>query len=52
MPKEQLKTLTEQMYYVLLALKRERCGVDITEYLSFAHRRAGCVLDPAPFTAC
>ncbi len=33
MPKEQLKTLTEQMYYVLLALKRERCGVDITEYV-------------------
>ena len=33
MPKEQLKTLTEQMYYVLLSLKRERCGVDITEYV-------------------
>lgn len=34
MPKEQLKTLTEQMYYVLLALKVERCGVDITNYVA------------------
>lgn len=34
MPKEQLKTLTEQMYYVLLALKVERCGVDITNYIT------------------
>lgn len=33
MPKEQLKTLTQQMYYVLLALKQERCGVDITNYV-------------------
>ncbi|NBK97258.1 MAG: PadR family transcriptional regulator [Erysipelotrichia bacterium] len=33
MPKEQLKILTEQMYYVLLALKSERCGVDITNYV-------------------
>ena len=33
MPKVQLKTLTEQMYYVLLALKKERYGVEITEYI-------------------
>lgn len=31
MPKEQLKTLTEQMYFVLLILKDEKCGVEITE---------------------
>ncbi len=33
MPKEQLKTLTEQMYFVLLALHHERCGVEITNYI-------------------
>lgn len=33
MPKEQLKTLTEQMYYVLLALKKERCGIEISAYV-------------------
>lgn len=34
MPRVQLKTLTEQMYYVLLALKKERYGVEITQYIS------------------
>ncbi|SCP98969.1 PadR family transcriptional regulator [Anaerobium acetethylicum] len=29
MPREQLQTLTEPMYYILLALKEECCGVDI-----------------------
>lgn len=38
MPKEQLKTLTEQMYYVLLALKHERCGAEITQYVSVRTR--------------
>lgn len=33
MPRVQLKTLTEQMYYVLLALKKERYGVEITQYI-------------------
>ena len=31
MPKRKLETLTEQMYFVLLVLKRELCGVEITE---------------------
>lgn len=31
MPREKFKTLTEQMYYVLLALQQELCGVDIME---------------------
>lgn len=31
MPREKFKTLTEQMYYVLLALQQEQCGVDIME---------------------
>ena len=31
MPRVQLKTLTEQMYYVLLALKKERYGVEISQ---------------------
>lgn len=29
MPREQLQTLSEPMYYILLALKEECCGVDI-----------------------
>lgn len=29
MAREQFQTLTEPMYYVLLALLEERCGVDI-----------------------
>ncbi|WP_297637627.1 PadR family transcriptional regulator [uncultured Clostridium sp.] len=29
MPREQFQNLTEPMYYILLALLRESCGVDI-----------------------
>lgn len=32
MPRIQLKTLIEQMYYVLLALKKERYGVEISRF--------------------
>ncbi len=31
MAREQLQTLTEPMYYILLALMEECCGVDIME---------------------
>lgn len=31
MPREQLQTLTEPMYYILLALTEESCGVDIMD---------------------
>lgn len=31
MAREKFKTLTEQMYYVLMALQEEHCGVDIME---------------------
>ena len=31
MAREQLQTLTEPMYYILLALTKECCGVDIME---------------------
>ena len=31
MAREQLQTLTEPMYYILLALTNECCGVDIME---------------------
>lgn len=34
MPKRKLETLTEQMYFVLLVLKRELCGVEITEMVA------------------
>lgn len=31
MPREKFQTLTEQMFYVLLCLERERCGMDILD---------------------
>ena len=31
MAREKYRTLTEQMFYILLCLVRERCGVDIME---------------------
>ena len=31
MPREQFQNLTEPMYYILIALMEERCGVDIME---------------------
>ncbi len=31
MAREQLQTLTEPMYYILLALTRECCGVDVMD---------------------
>jgi len=29
MPREKFQTLTEPMFYILLCLRRERCGMDI-----------------------
>jgi len=31
MPREKFRTLTEQMYYILLCLRQECCGMDIME---------------------
>ena len=31
MPREKFSTLTEQMFYILLCLRRECCGMDIME---------------------
>ena len=31
MPREKFSTLTEQMFYILLCLKNECCGMDIME---------------------
>ena len=31
MAREKFQTLTEQMFYILLCLQRERCGADIME---------------------
>ena len=31
MPREKFSTLTEQMFCILLCLKKERCGMDIME---------------------
>lgn len=34
MPREALKTLSESMYYVLLSLTKERCGIEIMSDVS------------------
>ena len=34
MPREKFSTLTEQMFYILLCLKEECCGMDIMEKVS------------------
>ena len=31
MPREKFQTLTEQMFYILLCLREECCGMDIME---------------------
>ena len=31
MPRAKFQTLTEQMFYILLCLRRERCGIDIMD---------------------
>lgn len=31
MPREKFKTLTEQMFYILLCLYEERCGIEILD---------------------
>lgn len=33
MAREKFKTLTEQMFYVLLCLREERCGIDILTWV-------------------
>ena len=33
MPKKQLDTLTEPMYYTLIALMTPKCGIEITEFV-------------------
>ena len=34
MPREKYQTLTEQMFYILLCLQSESCGVDIMKMIS------------------
>jgi len=33
MPREKFRTLTEQMFYILLCLRQECCGMDIMEHV-------------------
>ena len=33
MPREKFRTLTEQMFYILLCLQTERCGMDILDLI-------------------
>ena len=34
MPREKFQTLTEQMFYILLCLRQEQCGMDVMEQVS------------------
>jgi DNA-binding PadR family transcriptional regulator len=34
MAREKYKTLTEQMFYILICFQKERCGIDITNMVS------------------
>lgn len=34
MAREKFKTLTEQMFYILICLKKECCGIDIMEMVA------------------
>ena len=34
MAREKFQTLTEQMFYILLCLRREQCGMDVMEQVS------------------
>lgn len=34
MPREKFSALTEQMFYILLCLRTERCGMDIMDMVS------------------
>ena len=33
MPRAKFQTLTEQMYYILLCLSRENCGMDVMDQI-------------------
>ena len=50
MPREKFKTLTQQMYYILLCLGEECCGIDIMDRVA-KHRGGGnpcgCSLAPS-----
>ena len=40
MAREKFQTLTEQMFYILLCLKQERCGMDILDLVpQMTHNR-------------
>ena len=43
MAREKFQTLTEQMFYILLCLQRECCGVDVMvfRFILFRRRRSG-----------
>lgn len=36
MPRAKFQTLTEQMFYILLCLREERCGMDILDWVPAA----------------
>lgn len=40
MPKQKLDSLTEPMFYTLIALQKERCGIEITNFvITITHDR-------------
>ena len=49
MPRAKFQTLTEQMYYILLCLHQERCGMDVMDAIP-AMTGGGCGWGPGPST--
>ena len=51
MPRKKVQTLTEQMFYILLCLREECCGMDIMERVK-ALNGGRVTVGPAPCTIC
>lgn len=51
MARKKLGTLSEQMYYVLLVLRKERCGAEIAEAVDTASLRTASSFGPGTLYA-
>ena len=51
MAREKFQTLTEQMFYILLALQEERCGADIMALVAQITQNR-VTIGPGPCTTC
>ena len=48
MAREKFQTLTEQMFYILLCLQRECCGVDVMDRVARMTENRVTSVPPAP----